>query len=44
METTQGEHAGLELFLLIDDDSSSSLGSQLEDLRKFVIVLSSGGR
>ncbi len=33
----QGEHAGLELFLLIDDNSSSSLGSQLEELRKFVI-------
>jgi hypothetical protein len=32
----QGEHAALELFLLIDDASSSSLGSQIGDLRKFV--------
>ena len=31
-----GSHAGLELFLLIDDSSNSSLGSQLEDLRQFV--------
>jgi hypothetical protein len=32
----QGDHAGLELFLLIDDASNTSLGSQLEDLRRFV--------
>jgi hypothetical protein len=32
----QGEHAGLELFILLDDGSSSSLGTQLEDLRKFI--------
>src|SRR5690348_3109152 len=32
----QGEHAALELFLLIDDASSTSLGSQLDDLRQFV--------
>jgi hypothetical protein len=32
----QGDHAGLELFLLLDDGSSTSLGSQLEDLRQFI--------
>lgn len=32
----QGDHAGLELFLLLDDASGSSLGSQLEDLRRFI--------
>lgn len=32
----QGEHAGLELFILLDDGSASSLGTQLEDLRKFI--------
>lgn len=32
----QGDHAGLELFILIDDGASISLGSQLDDLRQFV--------
>ena len=32
----QGDHAGLELYLLIDDASNTSLGSQLEDLRRFI--------
>jgi hypothetical protein len=32
----RGDHAGLELFILLDDASGSSLGSQLEDLRRFV--------
>jgi hypothetical protein len=31
-----GENAGMELFLLIDDASSTSLGSQLGDLRGFI--------
>lgn len=31
-----GDHAGLELFILIDDSSSSSLGSQLEDIKQFI--------
>ena len=31
-----GDHAGLELFVLLDDGSSISLGSQLEDLRQFI--------
>jgi len=34
----QGENAGLELFVLIDDAAASSLGSQLDDLRKFIAV------
>jgi hypothetical protein len=32
----QGENAGLELFILLDDGSNASLGSQLEDLGKFI--------
>src|SRR5580700_5007135 len=34
----QGDHAGLEFFILIDDSSSASLGSQLEDLRQFIVA------
>jgi hypothetical protein len=34
-----GDHAGLELFLLIDDASNSSLDSQLQDLSKFITSL-----
>jgi len=32
----QGDRAALELFILIDDESSTSLGSQLEDIRQFI--------
>ncbi|HEX4785332.1 MAG TPA: hypothetical protein VH350_13390 [Candidatus Sulfotelmatobacter sp.] len=32
----QGEHAALELFIVLDDGSNSSLGTQLQDLRKFI--------
>src|ERR1700722_13507519 len=32
----QGEHAGLELFILIDDSSGQSVGGQLNDIRKFI--------
>lgn len=32
----QGDQAGLELFLLIDDSTDTSLGLQLDDLRKFI--------
>jgi hypothetical protein len=32
----QGENAGLELFLLLDDASSTRLGSQFGDLRRFI--------
>ncbi|HTS49446.1 MAG TPA: hypothetical protein VMH05_15950 [Bryobacteraceae bacterium] len=31
-----GDHAALELFLLIDDASGTTLGSQLNDLRHFI--------
>ncbi len=34
----QGDHAGLELVVMLDDGSNISLGSQLEDLRKFIIA------
>ena len=30
------DRAGLELFILIDDSANTSLGSQLEDIRKFI--------
>jgi hypothetical protein len=32
----QGDRASLELFILLDDDSGISLGTQLEDIRKFI--------
>jgi hypothetical protein len=32
----QADHAALELFILLDDGSSVSLGTQLEDIRKFI--------
>jgi len=32
----QGDRADLELFVLIDDSSDTSLGTQLEDIRQFV--------
>jgi hypothetical protein len=31
-----GDHAALELFFLIDDGSSANLGTQLDDIRKFI--------
>ena len=33
----QGDRAGLELFVLLDDVSATSLGSQLEDIRQFIV-------
>lgn len=33
----QGEHGGLELFILLDDGSSFSLGKQLDDLHNFIV-------
>jgi VWFA-related protein len=36
LDFTPGEAAGLELFLLIDDASAESLGSQLDSLRHFI--------
>lgn len=32
----EGENAALELFILIDDSSNPSLGSQLEDIKQFI--------
>src|ERR1700758_3385447 len=32
----QGEHAALELIIMLDDGSNASLGTQLEDLRQFI--------
>jgi hypothetical protein len=32
----QGDRAAMELFILIDDSSSTNLGSQLDDIRKFI--------
>jgi len=32
----QADHAGLELFIMLDDSSNVSLGSQLEDIRQFI--------
>lgn len=32
----QGEHAALELMILLDDGSNATLGIQLDDLRKFI--------
>lgn len=32
----QGEHAGLQLFILLDDGSSTNLGTQLDSLRQFI--------
>ena len=31
-----GEHAALELFILLDDGANVTLGTQLDDLRKFI--------
>ena len=32
----QGDRAGLDLFILLDDGSAVSLGTQLEDIRQFI--------
>ena len=32
----QGDHSGQEVFILLDDSSTTNLGSQLEDIRKFI--------
>ena len=33
----QGDHAALELFVMLDDGSNVTLGSQLEDIRQFIL-------
>jgi hypothetical protein len=35
----QGDHAGLEYFVLIDDGASSALDTQLTDIKKFIVAL-----
>jgi hypothetical protein len=35
----QGDHAGLEFFVLIDDGASSALDTQLGDIKKFIVTL-----
>ena len=32
----QGDHAALELFIMLDDGSNSTLGTQIEDIKKFI--------
>ena len=32
----QGDNAALEMFILIDDEANTTLGSQLEDIRQFI--------
>jgi hypothetical protein len=32
----QGDHAALELFIVLDDGSRATLGNQLEDIRQFI--------
>ncbi len=32
----QGDHAALELFVMLDDGSNSTLGTQIEDIKKFI--------
>jgi hypothetical protein len=32
----KGDHADLELFILLDDSTSASLGTQLDDIRQFI--------
>jgi hypothetical protein len=34
----QGDHAGLEVIILLDDGSNERLGSQLEDVRQFIFA------
>ena len=33
----EGEHAALQLFVLVDDASGATLGAPLEDLRRFIL-------
>ncbi len=36
----QGDRAGLELFILLDDSRNTSLGTQMEDIRRFILAQS----
>jgi hypothetical protein len=35
----QGDHAGLEFFVMIDDGAGSALDTQLADIKKFIVAL-----
>ncbi len=35
----QGDHAGLEFFVLIDDGAGAALDTQLADIKKFIVAL-----
>jgi hypothetical protein len=34
----KGDHAGMEFFVLLDDGSNMTVGSQLDDIRKFILA------
>jgi hypothetical protein len=34
----QGDHAAMEFFVLLDDGSNMSIGSQLDDIKKFILA------
>jgi hypothetical protein len=34
----QGDHAALELFIMLDDGSNDAVGTQLSDIRKFIMA------
>jgi len=40
----QGDNGALEMFILIDDSSSTSLGSQLQDIRQFIMAQPSSAK
>jgi hypothetical protein len=40
----QGDHAGLEFFVLIDDGAGSALDNQLADIKKFIVALPATAR
>ena len=40
----QGEHAGLELYILLDDGSGGSLATQLGDIRQFILTQPSSAK
>jgi hypothetical protein len=40
----QGDHAGLEFFVMIDDGAASALDTQLGDIKKFIVGLPSSAQ
>jgi uncharacterized protein len=43
-EPAQGDQAAIELFVLIDDAANTSLGTQLEDIRHFIMAQPAAAR